>query len=122
MTRIEVYKHGTNSCYAHGCREYECRLAHRDYERERIRHLAYERGGREAPAPVQQNYLRQVVQRVTSPQISVDDLAARSGISRWTLLRLIKGGRVHDRHARQIQTALLEFLPSEGGEATQTNS
>ena len=112
-------KHGTHAHYARGCRELECRLAHREYERERKRAAAQRRWAMEAPNYIDQRTLRRLVNQVTRPQVTMDDLAIAAGMAPSTLSTFRMGRTLQERNALALQGALLELLPSIGGDAAK---
>lgn len=84
-------RHGTHSCYSHGCRRDECRTAHRIYTRERLRLVRRAKQGlSEPPEPpyVDATPTRQHLRYLSSKGIGTTFVARQTGIARSTLVKI----------------------------------
>jgi transcriptional regulator with XRE-family HTH domain len=82
-----VVTHGTHSCYSHGCRRQECRVAHLAYEKARRRQEAYGIPRRVDAAPFRDLIL------AASEYNTLAALARMTGIARKTLADIRSGKR-----------------------------
>lgn len=110
--------HGTHSNYSHGCRCEPCRLAHREYERNRKRirtRFAY--GLDDMPVHlVDATETRKHILFLQSRGIGLASLSRRTGIAESNLRRMAKGKQ--KRVAPQTESRILaipaiKFMPGQ---------
>jgi hypothetical protein len=109
-------RHGEHAGYSRGCRCEACALAHRIYNRERLRVIRrYEQGI--GPAPVSRSVSPDVAQRhllwLKEKGLSINAVALRSGINEATLKK-IRSGR-SKQVWRTTEAAILRVRPSDYG-------
>lgn len=102
-------RHGTNSCYAQGCRLPACRAAHASYERSRRRRDAYT-----GPALSSASPWREILRTLTMPTFTIEEISNLTGVSPGTLVDIREGRRGEvTRRTRDGLISLLQHLPSE---------
>jgi transcriptional regulator with XRE-family HTH domain len=102
-------EHGTNSCYASGCRRCECREAHNAYQR------AVRMGLN--PSRVPAYPFMEILRTLTQPRMTLHEVATITGVPAASLSRIRKGeyAKIHPDTAEKLR-AVLPLLPS-GGDA-----
>jgi len=109
-------RHGEHAGYSRGCRCDACLVAHRIYNRDRMRIIRRYKQGT-GPAPVRRSVPPDVTQRhlmwLKEKGLSINAVALRSGINEQTLKKIRSG---HSKEVwRTTEAAVLRVRPEDYG-------